>query len=60
MVRCVHTECREKLIICLAFASSAGSGSPISPIHPGNGLSKLGEILISEMNRLGGEQQIVV
>ncbi|GFZ44974.1 Putative dipeptidase [Saitozyma sp. JCM 24511] len=37
----------------LAFASSAGSGGPMTPVHPGNGLSKLGEALIGEMNRLG-------
>ncbi|KAK8858775.1 hypothetical protein IAR55_003005 [Kwoniella newhampshirensis] len=35
------------------FASSAGSGGPMSPVHPGNGLSNLGKELIKEMNRLG-------
>ncbi|ODN73942.1 hypothetical protein L202_07445 [Cryptococcus amylolentus CBS 6039] len=36
-----------------AFASSAGSGQPLEPVHPGNGLSDLGGELIKEMNRLG-------
>ncbi|WVQ73371.1 hypothetical protein IAR50_002940 [Cryptococcus sp. DSM 104548] len=36
-----------------AFASSAGSGQPLEPVHPGNGLSDLGRELIREMNRLG-------
>ncbi|WRT67987.1 uncharacterized protein IL334_004962 [Kwoniella shivajii] len=36
-----------------AFASSAGSGDPIEPIHPGNGLTDLGKELIKEMNRTG-------
>ncbi|WVQ82973.1 hypothetical protein IAT38_005111 [Cryptococcus sp. DSM 104549] len=36
-----------------AFASSAGSGTPLEPVHPGNGLSDLGRELVKEMNRLG-------
>ncbi|ODN93396.1 hypothetical protein L198_05258 [Cryptococcus wingfieldii CBS 7118] len=36
-----------------SFASSAGSGQPLEPVHPGNGLSDLGRELIKEMNRLG-------
>ncbi|TYJ58300.1 hypothetical protein B9479_000843 [Cryptococcus floricola] len=36
-----------------SFASSAGSGKPLEPVHPGNGLSDLGRELIKEMNRLG-------
>nr|XP_019045401.1 hypothetical protein I302_05790 [Kwoniella bestiolae CBS 10118]OCF24331.1 hypothetical protein I302_05790 [Kwoniella bestiolae CBS 10118] len=36
-----------------AFASSAGSGGPIEPVHPGNGLTELGRELIKEMNRTG-------
>ncbi|WWD05093.1 hypothetical protein V865_003165 [Kwoniella europaea PYCC6329] len=36
-----------------AFASSAGSGDPLDPVHPGNGLSELGKELIKEMNRTG-------
>jgi membrane dipeptidase len=30
-------------------------GGPMTAVHPGNGLSKLGEALIGEMNRLGSE-----
>lgn len=36
-----------------AFASSNGPGGPMTLAHEGNGLTKLGEELIGEMNRLG-------
>lgn len=35
------------------FASSAGSGTPLHPVHPGNGLTPFGVSLVSELNRLG-------
>lgn len=37
------------------FASSAGSGTPLSPVYPGDGLTPLGVSLVEEMNRLGSE-----
>lgn len=36
-----------------AFASSAGAGSPLTPAHPGNSLTALGERLVGELNRQG-------
>ncbi|KAI5478169.1 membrane dipeptidase [Pseudohyphozyma bogoriensis] len=36
-----------------SFASSAGDGSDIKPVHRGNGLTALGREMIYEMNRLG-------
>ncbi|KAL2418243.1 Dipeptidase 1 [Exophiala dermatitidis] len=36
-----------------SFASSAGMGSPLIPVHEGDGLSDLGRELIRELNRLG-------
>ncbi|GAA6008717.1 hypothetical protein JCM10207_001696 [Rhodosporidiobolus poonsookiae] len=36
-----------------SFASSAGDGSQIDPIHPNNGLTEFGFKLIPELNRLG-------
>ncbi|POY70720.1 hypothetical protein BMF94_6130 [Rhodotorula taiwanensis] len=36
-----------------SFASSAGDGSPIEPIHDGNGLTGFGRELVPELNRLG-------
>ncbi|OAG43822.1 hypothetical protein AYO21_02049 [Fonsecaea monophora] len=36
-----------------AFASSAGPGTPIDPVHEGNALSPLGEELVRELNRVG-------
>lgn len=36
-----------------AFASSAGDGSPIEPVHDGNGLTAFGRELVPELNRLG-------
>lgn len=36
-----------------AFASSAGNGTKLEDMHPGNGLGQLGPDLIAELNRLG-------
>ncbi|KWU45701.1 dipeptidase [Rhodotorula sp. JG-1b] len=36
-----------------SFASSAGDGSPIEPVHDGNGLTSFGRELVPELNRLG-------
>lgn len=36
-----------------SFASSAGDGSPIEPVHDGNGLTAFGRELVPELNRLG-------
>lgn len=36
-----------------SFASSAGSGAPIEPVHDGNGLTSFGRDLLYELNRLG-------
>lgn len=36
-----------------AFASSAGDGSFIEPVHDGNGLTAFGRELVPELNRLG-------
>lgn len=40
-------------LTCPVFASSAGSGTPLKGVYPGDGLTDLGYALVEEMNRLG-------